>query len=376
MPRPIEQLRRALSTLRRGTPGLFLGAALLAPVGLVAASCTAALDLGGYEDAYASACALADRCYGPQYSACAARFKELGESTDWLSLAGKTGCLDSCSALYQCLDYQPICSVRPSPPVTTPEGATDSDPPRTSCNISEECCGYSVGEAVCEGGTCCAPTGTPCTNDYQCCSKAGKCDTEKNHTCGGVVCAAEDAPCLNSFQCCSGRCNESGRCESVPCPSEGFECDASTDCCDLQCIPDVHGTPRCTHPTCAQLGEPCTTIDDCCDKGGVCYKGDHPETTPSGVCSPSECLPNEADCSGKMDGSGSQCCSNYCDSHHHLCGQCVNLGEACSDAVPCCTGGACIGNSCQTCVLSGSPCAMGDTCCGGGQCDKATHLCP
>ncbi len=387
MTRPSDKVQSPHRALSWGPSGLLLGAALLASIGLIASSCARAFDLEGYNDAFGSACKLADRCYGPLYAECGERFERIatGErSSSWLMQVDTTGCLDSCNSLYRCLDFDPLCIPHITAPAGTggegaaPEGGAGGAAPviPEPCTINEDCCGYSEGSAACRSGLCCVPTGVGCGSDYDCCTDAGKCTQGQgadHKTCGGVVCALKDEACLNSFQCCSGRC-EQERCAEIPCPPEGFQCEKDSDCCDLQCLPDLQGVSRCTHPVCAQEGEPCTTAADCCTGGSECFKGMNPNA-PSGVCSSSgPCLPDEADCTGNEQGAGSSCCSGYCHPQYHLCGKCVEKNAPCSEGVPCCAGTACHNNSCQ-CLDSGESCVEGVPCCSGAACDK-NNGCP
>src|SRR5690348_17080652 len=104
-----------------------------------AASCTQVLDLDGYEDAAASLCEMLDRCFGRAgYKDCEDTVKGRLESAsdtsthDWLAYYGDNHCLADCTSAWKCLDVPPVCLGKAK-----------------SCNIDEDCCGFSKGRAAC-----------------------------------------------------------------------------------------------------------------------------------------------------------------------------------------------------------------------------------
>jgi hypothetical protein len=310
--------------LRRGAVAATLAGAALLALGALAASCVEAVDAGGYSDALAETCALIDRCYGERLTDCTERVTTTvlgfddGGRASWLELAADMGCLDSCNTVRSCLDFPQICK---------------TSLPLGECQLDEDCCGFSRGEASCLGGTCCRALGALCADDHDCCPNTGSC--EEGH-CGGVVCAAAGAPCVNDFQCCTGRCDDGDRCGNVTCSPEGLACDLDAECCDGLCDPT---TRKCKDPACAQSGESCKSADDCCDEGFVC----NTQGEPGGVCSPGACNPKNSDCF--VD---TQCCSGLrCVKPYNLCGECAGQGDLCGDGVPCCDGSMCAGAHCQ-----------------------------
>jgi len=300
-----------------------LAAAFLAALAALAASCVEAAGLDGYVDAVGDVCALVDRCYGPAFETCEERVGPIAElakpagpdgaeeENPWLALVSRTGCLEGCNGLVRCLDFAPICGEL---------GGKDG------CKLSEDCCGFTAGAAVCYEEVCCRPLGGACESDGECCADIGFCDAE-SHTCGGVVCAAAGEACVNDFVCCTGRCSEDGLCEDLPCPPEGFACESDADCCELLCDPT---TKRCTDPSCSLLGEPCIDAGDCCDPTQTCNTGGTVSGV-GGLCSNCDKSPDNTDCF-----SDDQCCSGHCVLPYHLCGQCAAKGEPCSTGIPCC----------------------------------------
>lgn len=313
-----------------GLTGLFrarfaLGCALLAGVAALAASCAEAIDATEYTDAFAATCELAAQCYGDAFTACGDKLVLLqseGYADAWLREVERRGCLGGCSSLYRCFDFPPICKA--------PKVGADEAIVLAACGISDDCCGFSTGAAICEGGACCRPLGAECSAGAECCPSAGDCDLTTG-TCGGVVCAAAGADCLNDFQCCTGRCGDAGVCEDTPCPPEGYTCVTDADCCALVCDP---ATKRCTDPEeCSLLAQPCVTAQDCCNKTHVCYHDPASPPGSGGICSTADCNPVNSDCF-----TDDQCCTGYCaPDPYRLCGNCQkNVGDPCSAAVPCC----------------------------------------
>lgn len=330
----------------------FLGGALLAAVCGLGASCVEGIGATGYTDAFELVCEQVTRCYGDAFTDCPGRLDNMvaeeavasassPPAKDWLPLVEGSGCLDRCDALYRCLDFAPICSpVQPD--------IASGDEALAPCTIDDDCCGFSTGAALCASGECCRPIGTPCAASSECCANAGECETDpatETRRCGGVACGLAGEDCLNDFQCCSGRCSEDLECEETTCPPEGFACATDADCCDLLCDPQ---TKRCYDPPeCSQQGETCFTAADCCDEDHVCHDGGNPGS--GGVCSPEECNPLNVDCFDDE-----QCCSGFCAPEpYRLCGQCVEEGDGCGPAVPCCTGLKC--DDASTCVPEPSP---------------------
>jgi hypothetical protein len=311
---------------------VLLGGALLSSVAVLAASCAEAIDATGYADVFALTCEQATRCYGDAFVDCASRLGAMAteeRQEDWLKIVASRGCLDRCDQLPGCFDYEPICSPLQSPVLEN--GALGPSP----CAIDDDCCGFSAGYAVCDGGQCCRPLGVPCADDAECCPNAGLCE---EGTCGGVQCGGTGELCLNDFQCCSGRCSDAGECEDTPCPPAGFACATDADCCKLLCDPD---TKRCVDPPeCSLEGEPCVNDGDCCNEGHECHDGMNEGS--GGVCSPEACIPDNVDCF-----TSDQCCSEFCmPPPYRLCGHCAEKGEPCATAAPCCDGAECTTGTC------------------------------
>lgn len=286
----------------------FLGAALFLGLALPASSCVSALDLDDRHDAFVETCDVVDRCFGGAYVGCTTRVEGLASEAIPPFLENAPACVEACSAVYDCLDFEGICKHLGS-----------------FCDIDADCCGVTIGLAACDGGACCAPAGAPCdvTND-RCCDGQGPCD-ETTGTCGGVYCAPVGFACLNDFQCCTGRCGADKLCAKAPCPPEGFECDTNEDCCDLLCRDGRCEKP----PECALISKTCKADLPCCDPALFC---DIPEGATEGICTDQQgCFPANSDCF-----SDDQCCDKYCDPKYKLCGQCALEGDPCSAAAPCC----------------------------------------
>lgn len=352
------------------------GAAFLASIAVLAASCVDALDLSGYDDSFAKTCELVTRCYGDGFAGCSdrvARVEAQGAEEEWLAQVNGTGCLADCAALYKCLDFPPICTTHgesgSASTGTGEETGTGSEGEGTKgevtaeCALDEDCCGFGDGSKACEDGQCCAPLGAGCAIDTDCCPNIGVCDPI-TETCGGVTCEIAGNVCLNDFQCCSGQCGDDGRCSETPCPPVGFVCETDEDCCKLACDPD---TKRCYDPVCSLQGEPCTTAADCCDPTFLC----HTNGGVGGVCNSAECSPDNVDC--LFD---DQCCSTHCIEGYRLCGQCSEIGGECSAGAACCKGAVC-GDSgkCIACSPLGESCANGAPCCFGLACRPVDQTC-
>lgn len=356
----------------------------LAPLALV--QCTALLGLDDQRDAVAELCAVVDLCYaasGPYAAECAQHLGgRLGlvatqDQSAWLGTYVTTSCEGSCSEARKCLDQAPLCADKGN-----------------GCLRSEECCGFSRGDAVCgplaaapfvAGGEpsqpkgCCLPLGAVCgSGGGPCCDDTGGCDTDVG-TCGGVVCAGENATCEFNFQCCTGVCLEdTKKCSAEPCRPDGFQCGADNECCSQFCGPGG----ACETPACVVRNQPCTVeggTNECC-AGLACLNVLATTTTQKYLlCTDPEqpnCYPAEYDCA-----SHNQCCADdpeavcpddpsvahgFCDPEYHRCGACRPQGSACAVDASCCSG-RCVEGTCTDvapgCVEVGGCCTSNDDCC-------------
>lgn len=291
-----------------------LGGALLSGVVVLAGSCVEALDLSGRRDANAEACEVIDRCFGDAYRDCAVRVTGAGEGPGgqgldtWLETVPR--CIEGCGDVHECLDFPGMC-----------------EDLHADCTVDADCCGYTSGTAKCAGGACCVPLGSGCGSDGDCCDGL-PCSLE-TFTCGGTFCGNPGETCLNDFQCCTGRCSGpvgAKQCDNIPCPPVGFACDTNEECCELVCR-----NGKCADPDeCALITETCTADRPCCDPALECPIA---EGSLEGICTDNStgCFPNNSDCF-----SDAQCCGGYCVPEFKLCGECQEVGGACSVAAPCC----------------------------------------
>ena len=173
-------------------------------VAVTSSSCVGALDLDEYATATDELCDLLDRCFGadffpdchehagPRLTAADAMQRE-----QWLTIFSDRRCLQSCSDARRCLDNTPVCS-------TVAEGCGEQ---------TEACCGFIAGKGACEEGACCKPDGVACPNgDGDCCNE--NCD-EPTGFCGGFQCFDPGTPCTDDFECCTKNCTDDDICAEV-----------------------------------------------------------------------------------------------------------------------------------------------------------------
>jgi hypothetical protein len=199
-------------------------------------------------------------------------------------------------------------------------GASCSIPPATP---EEACCSGVCTPSTPGGttGTCatCAPTGSTCSTDAQCCS--GACDPESGCL---APCAGETRACTVDADCCVGlACNvppgaTSGTCgQGGTCAATGQTCDLSTPCCDTA---DTCTGGVCTPPAlCSDAAQSCTYGGNECCPGLTCLES-NPSPPPAAV----PCT---------------QTGTCFCDLDTLAC---VSEGTTCSyGSFPCCPGSTC-----------------------------------
>ena len=304
--------------------GAAFAALLLAAFATIAASCTQALGLEGQHDVNGEICPFIDKCYGDLLPGCDNHIDERiqgfkgGDLDAWLRRTETAGCLDSCSNLRICLDYEAACTANGL-------GGT--------CTIDENCCGFTSGEIACEDGACCRPLGADCATSNECCPNAGFCE---DFHCGGVVCAKAGEVCLNDFSAAPGGAARLTCARTSPARRSASRARPTAIAAKiLICDP---ASKRCAHAPCALEGQSCLTAGDCWDPSYVC----NTQGGVGGVCSPSACNPDSSDCFND-----DQCCSGHCiGPPYKLCGDCVESGS-CSAAVPCCGTSKCVDGECS-----------------------------
>lgn len=301
---------------------LLFASPALALLGLHCASLTG---LDGHVDALRAVCDRVGDCSGTFdtalcYEARQGKISSLSTPTvsTWIGRFDLEQCADDCVKARLCLDDPLFCTER-----------------GFACDETEDCCDYSKGYAKCGrvdalgDGFCCRTKGAPCqpgAGTDACCSSSGGCDAV-TYTCGGVVCAPFGSGCTADQQCCSGFCGDDGTC-GLPCQADGFTCSEGAQCCSNFC--DLLSGGRCATPTCGPNGTACAAPDDCCS--GVCFfvLGD-------GVCADDQCFPEGSDCIIPDN-----CCPvgdvRFCDPELHACGACRPSGQPCVLDASCCSG--------------------------------------
>jgi len=345
--------RGPASVLRR-----VIGLGFAALAALSAPSCLGVLDLDGYAAVPQALCTELARCYGAesfakceghvssQLTAAASKDKQ-----SYLDFFTHSSCLENCQSARKCLDVPPVCRAT-----------------RESCTTVEQCCGFSLGTALCQRQSCCQAEGAECQSNVDCC--VGNCI---NGTCGGTECLAPGEQCAIDAECCTGQCLADKTCSDAICDPDGFNCAMNEQCCSGVCQGNV-----CTTPSCAADNEPCLADADCCSPDGcdkqlgICGAG---MCLPAGascayagdkccgglVCKPgywqcldeSSCTANGTNCS--ID---DECCSLHCEG---TC-QCVNDGQPCGESYSCCSR-ACINGQCGQCKQQGNACTTAGECC-------------
>ena len=122
--------------------------AVVAVFGIALSSCVSVLGLEGYGSAIAALCDMHNGTCKGSYPDCTSRAEKRLTNADeavragWLVNFVDNRCLDQCLENWNCLDSTPICGARGS-----------------SCNVAEECCGFSSTTADCQGGRCCTLDG-------------------------------------------------------------------------------------------------------------------------------------------------------------------------------------------------------------------------
>lgn len=301
---------------------------------LLFAGCAGVLGVDDTDDVSVAFCELLGRCYeGRPEAVCEERVGAALDGTDsaqrsaWLQAFADSACLETCTSARSCLDRVPVCVA-------------------DGCEQREDCCGFITGRTDCnvDERSCCRRKGNACRDDADCCPDAGGC-SETTGTCGGVVCKPPQDPCLNDYECCTGRC-EDGACAATICADDGFECAEDADCCNKSCPQE---TRLCGVTGCVDVGAACDENVPCCGEL-LCFNG---------VCSESECYPENFDCV-----SDTQCCSGYCDQAFYLCGlPCKVDGEGCGSDPECC-GDSCVDGTCETSCSDGA-CVEDSDCCSG-----------
>jgi hypothetical protein len=195
-------------------------------------------------------------------------------------------------------------------------GAGCTIPPATP---EETCCSGLCVPSTPGGttGTCatCAPTGSGCSLDAQCCS--GVCDPENGCL---APCVGDAGTCTVDADCCAGlTCNvppgdTSGTCgqSGGTCAGTGQSCDATTVCCNT--------ADTCTGGTCTPLATCSSAAQSCTYLGGEC-------------CAGLTCLESDP-AGGTMPCTATGTC--FCDVD-----ACVPLDGVCTGQLPCCAGSTC-----------------------------------
>jgi hypothetical protein len=307
-----------------------LGFALLAG----AASCVGLLALDGYAGAHSELCSKVEQCFGAQYRpACEQSLAERLEGARASERAAWLVYFADHSCLESCINARRCLD---EPPLCAG--------PMQGCSARSECCGFSVGAGDCGGigaePQCCRPEGFSCGGDGECC--AAGC---LGGICGGIPCKPDYAPCSAGAECCKKICIPgSWTCADQTCLDLGVPCTVNADCCLSSCapLPDQSGS-TCAEPACRTEPLPCDAVNRCCD-GLFCVGNCLPVgqfCTEGAQCCQGGCLSNacRADCAplGFVCTASVQCCSGACDTllTYACCGP---TAFACTDATQCCSG--------------------------------------
>jgi hypothetical protein len=339
----------------------------------------------------------------PEGAACARLFGGLGEDSGSDDVSGpgercyrygSPGCDDAhfCAPeAYDAVNHVMLCEVcvprltmgaecdasAPSPECASPlvcvrdttTGQGHCEPIRAAgqpCSSETECATGFCGNNTClEDGH----EGDPCTENYEC-------RWMESLTCVLGACGplhGPGEPCGEPYDCVGSNCHTDGLC-GLP---NGERCDGSADCrtgyCPsfTACMPRLPNGDPCTYDdmctgglcdtssgTCATapppqpVGGSCSDTTDCedglqCD--GVCYEPCDGSCPAGTICiytgSHEECLPPQPDgahCEGDDD-----CASGYCNDDSEICGQPLEIGDACSGFGDCyplgyCQDGVCV----------------------------------
>lgn len=222
-------------------------------------------------------------------------------------------------------------------------GAIACAPAGSKCAGDLDCCSAKCDTAtkLCVVSSArCSPAGTACTTATECCSTA----------CVGGACAeqcvADGADCTQNEECCGGACSN-GKCTplSTKCKSAGNPCADNAECCSHFCKDGICSAPS----FCAQTGDTCASDAECC--GGACNKA---AGAALGLCAVApatgagNCKNAGEVCGGIYDGGpipecGSECCSRSCrpfgPTGVFVCqppSGCRPTGEICREDADCC----------------------------------------
>ena len=219
----------------------------------------------------------------------------------------------------------------PDAPVCAPAG--------TACSSNNDCC-----SVVCDpkakqcvagaGPGNCKPGGAACGNPSECCNLLCQ-----NGTCGLTACIPDNASCTDSTQCCGGNCT-SGKCVplNTTCKTSGNGCSSSAECCSKLCN---NGFCQIGSSFCTQNGDVCSTGSQCC--GGLCNKA---SGATLGTCGAPPA--GATFCNGGIDGTVCTDCTACCS---RLCAPYLNGVKVCQPA--------------NGCHIDGDLCTKNTDCCGG-----------